>query len=293
MDSLHRPGRRGPDSTVEGRGPQPLQRRHNCRYGMTSSRPRFIAPSRQGTPHLPPSRAAPTVRRIDEPRSLLKRRGARAANRRLALCSSCQSPIRGSRFAPRRRRHHAGHRATRAPAAALQRVARRGRDSDLVVDTRSASPRCGPWSSETATATCSPSPPTPTATTSAACTSSNERADHRAEADRLAATLVSDLSRRHLRRQRTRPLSRRRATTSPTLFVDAVPPGGLVAAVGEGAPPPPPPGCSPTATSSTSATGPSRCCTCPGHSPGSIGLWEAAHRRTVLRRRRLRRTAAR
>lgn len=58
MDSLHRPGRRGPDSTVEGRGPQPLQRaitadRLSVADGQDSSRG-AIEPQRAVLRPVPP-----------------------------------------------------------------------------------------------------------------------------------------------------------------------------------------------------------------------------------------------
>ena len=90
------------------------------------------------------------------------RGGARPARRRSVV-----------RDRARRRRHHARHRAARAPAAALQRLARprarhRRRRRHVARPAAVAPPR----RARARPRACWPSPPTPTATTSAGCTSS-------------------------------------------------------------------------------------------------------------------------
>ena len=123
-----------------------------------------------------------------------------------------------------RRRHHAGHRAPRAPAAALQRVAGAGaRPTSLVVDTALGLRPLRGSSSASSTA------PLLAVATHAhgdhvgGLHEFDRRAVHAAEADAVAEAGLDDARHRLLRPRRSPAPTSTPATTSPTLLVDAAP----------------------------------------------------------------------
>ena len=106
----------------------------------------------------------------------------------------------------------------------------RGRDTDIVVDTSLGLRPLRHLVERELDHACSPSPPTPTATTSAGCTSSPNAPIHPAEAAELAAAgrVTLDAT---VYGERVLGPYRDAGYVVPELLVDAVPPGGLAAAV--------------------------------------------------------------
>ena len=249
------------------------------RSGWSTHRRRRRRPARRPRPgHRPPAR--PRGQRMNDPAGAGRSAGLAVADPWFV----CRPGHAG---------HHPGHRAPRAPATCGATCgSSRGATATWWSIPRWGWRRCGPWWSA------SLGGPLLAVATHAhgdhvgGLAEFDERAIHRAEADVVASDGVTvgrapptSVPRCEPYRGGRLPV-RRAADRRP-------PPGRVRAAERSRSRRRRPPACWTRVTSSTWATGRFEVLHLPGHSPGSIGLWDRRHRRAVLGRRALRRPAAR